>query len=148
MITNPGARRRVGTVVICLFLAAGVVVAQNQGTASVRLSTIAPNSVLATRNVLADKARASEGRGRPDMALQLWQQIQLSDPKNIEALAGDRERCLAAGSKHLRACYPMDIYRLVKAISEYEGRPVWLTRVTIDRAVGLYFAKRVAAVSD
>ena len=24
----------------------------------------------------------------------------------------------------LRACYPMDIYRLVKAISEYEGRPV------------------------
>jgi len=59
-----------------------------------------------------------------------------------------RERCLAAGSKRLRACYPLDIYRLVKAISEYEGRPVWLTRVTIDRAVGLYFAKRVAAASD
>jgi len=59
-----------------------------------------------------------------------------------------RERCLAAGSNCLRACYPMDIYRLVEAISEYEGRPVWLTRADIDRAVGLYFAKRVDAGSD
>ena len=59
-----------------------------------------------------------------------------------------RERCLAAGSKCLRACYPLDIYRLVEAISEYEGRPVWLTRADIDRAVGLYFAKRVDAASD
>ena len=59
-----------------------------------------------------------------------------------------RERCLAAGSKHLRACYPLDIYRLVKATSEYEGRPVWLTRANIDRAVGLYFAKRTDAASD
>ena len=59
-----------------------------------------------------------------------------------------RERYLAAGSGCLRACYPMDIYRLVEAISEYEGRPVWLTRADIDRAVGLYFAKRVDAGSD
>jgi hypothetical protein len=59
-----------------------------------------------------------------------------------------RERCLAAGSGYLRACYPMDIYRLVVAISEYEGRPVGLTRMDIDRAVGLYFAKRVAATTD
>ena len=56
-----------------------------------------------------------------------------------------RQRCLAAGSKCLRACYPLDIYRLVEAISEYEGRPVWLTRADIDRAVGLYFAKRADA---
>jgi hypothetical protein len=55
---------------------------------------------------------------------------------------------MAAGSTCLRACYPMDIYRLVEAISEYEGRPVWLTRTDIDRAVGLYFAKRVDAGSD
>jgi predicted ATPase with chaperone activity len=59
-----------------------------------------------------------------------------------------RERCLAAGSKHLRACYPFDIYRLVKAIGEYEGRPVRLTRANIDRAVGLYFAKSAAAAAD
>jgi len=53
-----------------------------------------------------------------------------------------RERCLASGVTHLRACYPNDIYRLVKAISEYEGRTVRLTRANIDRAVALYFARR------
>jgi len=35
-----------------------------------------------------------------------------------------RQRCAATGNKFLRACYPNDIYRLVKAISEYEGRAV------------------------
>jgi hypothetical protein len=35
----------------------------------------------------------------------------------------------------------MDIYRLVKAISEYEGRPVRMTHANIDRSVALYFAK-------
>jgi tetratricopeptide (TPR) repeat protein len=41
-----------------------------------------------TRKVLIEKARALESRGRPDMAIQLWQQILLSDPKNADALAG------------------------------------------------------------
>jgi hypothetical protein len=54
-----------------------------------------------------------------------------------------RERCVAAGATLLRACYPIDIYKLVKAISEYEGRPVRLTRANIDRAVSLYFTKAV-----
>ncbi len=53
-----------------------------------------------------------------------------------------REQCFAFGAKTLRACYPIDIYKLVRAISEYEGRPVRLTRQNIDRAVALYFAKR------
>ena len=53
-----------------------------------------------------------------------------------------RERCIAAGAKALRACYPMDAYKLVKAISEYEGRPVRMTKANIDHAVGLYFAKQ------
>ena len=52
-----------------------------------------------------------------------------------------RERCLTAGVARLRACYPKDIFRLVRAISQYEGRPVRLTRADVDRAVGLYFAK-------
>jgi len=52
-----------------------------------------------------------------------------------------RERCLAAGTKFLRACYPMDVYKLVKAISEYEGRPVRMSKANIDRAVALYFAR-------
>ena len=52
-----------------------------------------------------------------------------------------RQRCASAGNPFLRACYPNDIYRLVKAISEYEGRAVRMTRANIDRAVGLYFAQ-------
>jgi predicted ATPase with chaperone activity len=52
-----------------------------------------------------------------------------------------RERCHEYTATVLRACYPRDIYCLVKAISEYEGRPVRMTRVNIDRAVALYFAK-------
>jgi len=61
-----------------------------------------------------------------------------TEPGSAEYL---RECCQAYTAKVLRACYPMDVYRLVKAISEYEGRPVRMTRVNIDRAVGLYFAK-------
>ena len=41
-----------------------------------------------TRQILVANAHALESRGRPDMAIQLWQQILLSDPKNAEALAG------------------------------------------------------------
>jgi predicted ATPase with chaperone activity len=52
-----------------------------------------------------------------------------------------RERCQEYAAAVLRACYPRDIYSLVKAISEYEGRPVRMTHVNIDRAVALYFAK-------
>jgi predicted ATPase with chaperone activity len=51
-----------------------------------------------------------------------------------------RERCEQYVARVLRACYPMDVYRLVRAISEYEGRPVRMTRVNVDRAVALYFA--------
>lgn len=40
------------------------------------------------RTSLVDKARVLESRGRPDMAVQLWQQILLSQPNNPEALAG------------------------------------------------------------
>ncbi len=61
-----------------------------------------------------------------------------SEPGTAEYL---RERCLEAGAKFLRACYPNDIYKLVKAISEYEGRSVRMNRASIDRAVSLYFAK-------
>jgi hypothetical protein len=59
-----------------------------------------------------------------------------------------RERCAASGSQLLRACYPQDVYKLVKAISEYEARPVRMTKANIDRAVGLYFAKMEKAKTD
>jgi len=61
-----------------------------------------------------------------------------AEPGAVEYL---RERCRAAGGGLLHACYPIDIYRLVKSISEYEGRPPRMTRTNIDRAVALYFAK-------
>src|SRR5579863_4700296 len=47
-----------------------------------------PASPERTRQILVANAHALESRGRPDMAIQLWQQILLSDPKNPEALAG------------------------------------------------------------
>ncbi|HKE29514.1 MAG TPA: hypothetical protein VKB88_44495 [Bryobacteraceae bacterium] len=59
-----------------------------------------------------------------------------------------REQCTEAGSPLLRACYPNDIYKLVKAISEYEGRPVRFTKGNIDRAVGLYFARLEKSRTD
>jgi len=52
-----------------------------------------------------------------------------------------RERCEDFGSGLLRACYPQDVYQLIKAISEYEGRPVRMTKPNIERAVAMYFAK-------
>jgi predicted ATPase with chaperone activity len=52
-----------------------------------------------------------------------------------------RARCRAVSSDLLHACYPIDIFRVVKSISEYEGRPVRMTRESIDRAVALYFAR-------
>jgi hypothetical protein len=52
-----------------------------------------------------------------------------------------RELCIRAGTGALRACYPNDIYKIIVAISEYEGRPVYLTKANAARAVDLYFAK-------
>jgi predicted ATPase with chaperone activity len=79
----------------------------------------------------------------PDLFDQIFQRVVTaqqapSEPGCAEYL---REKCYSAGAKALHACYPMDIYRLVKAISEYEGRPVRMTRANIDRAVALYFSK-------
>jgi len=68
-----------------------------------------------------------------------------SDPGCAEYL---RERCRAAGAKYLRACYPNDVYKLVKAISEYEGKQIRLNRQNIDRAVTLYFAKDQASTTN
>ncbi len=64
-----------------------------------------------------------------------------AEPGSAEYL---RDRCLAIGGSCLRACYPNDIYNVVKAITEYEGRPVRMTRANIDRAVALYFARDVS----
>ncbi len=41
-----------------------------------------------SEDVLLSKARSLEGRGRPDLAAEAWQQILLADPAQAEALAG------------------------------------------------------------
>ena len=74
-----GALRRVTIVAGCLLLAPQMGLAQNK--------SAAPNSSGA-RAILVEKAHALESRGRPDMAIQIWQQILLSDPRSTEALAG------------------------------------------------------------
>ncbi len=52
-----------------------------------------------------------------------------------------RKLVLADGRKELRACYPLDIINIIKSISEYEHRPVQVTKPDLERAVNLYFAK-------
>lgn len=63
----------------CLLLTLPALRAQNSS---------ASNSADAARDLLVQKAHALEARGRPDMAIQLWQQILLSAPQNTEALTG------------------------------------------------------------
>jgi len=55
-----------------------------------------------------------------------------------------RELCLAAAGR-LRACFPTDIVRLVKAVSQYERRPVRITRAELERAAETYFAGACAS---
>jgi tetratricopeptide (TPR) repeat protein len=66
-------------------VAACLAVALQAGVAQKRPAASSPDE---TRKVLVEKAHALEARGRPDMAIQLWQQILLSDPKNTDALVG------------------------------------------------------------
>src|SRR5258708_2919597 len=69
-----------------------------------------------TVQVLVANAHALESRGRPDMAIQIWQQILLSDPKNIDALSGLARDYRLSGSmkesdaalEKLRAINPND----------------------------------------
>src|ERR1035438_3716732 len=76
------AWRRTSIVAGCLLLAITLSLAQ-----SVQKKATAP-SAESTRAILVEKAHALESRGRPDMAIQLWQQILLSDPKSPDALVG------------------------------------------------------------
>lgn len=53
-----------------------------------------------------------------------------------------RKLCLSNGRTELRACYPLDILNIISAISQYETRPVQVTKPDLERAVQLYFARR------
>ena len=104
-------------IAVCLALALQVAGAQKSGN---------PSDADHTRQVLVANARALEARGRPDMAIQLWQQVLLSDPNNTEALAGLARDYKLSGSvkesdqalEKLRAINPND-----PAIAQIEAVP-------------------------
>jgi len=52
-----------------------------------------------------------------------------------------RKLCLREGRTELRACYPNDICNILESISNYEGRPISMTKPDLERATALYFAK-------
>ena len=64
-----------------------------------------------------------------------------SEPDSSEYLRG---LCLRDGRQELRACYPLDICNILLSISEYEKRPIQMSRTELERAVELYFAKSEA----
>jgi hypothetical protein len=64
-------------------------------------------------------------------------------PADYDSAEHLRRLCLNGGRDQLRACYPMDILNIITAISQYENRPVQMTKPDLERAVDLYFAKRV-----
>ncbi len=105
------ASKSAGAAALCLMLAVANCVAQKPPTGSP-----APGSANDTRRILVDKAHALDTRGRPDMAIQLWQQILLSDPGSTEALAGlardykliGSEDKAAEALERLRAANPND----------------------------------------
>jgi hypothetical protein len=61
------------------------------------------------------------------------------DPGSAKEL---RRLCKLHAGGGLRACYPGDICRILLWISEYEERPVNMTKTELERAVELYFARR------
>src|SRR5579864_3964600 len=63
-----------------------------------------PDSQSVTQSLL-DKARALEGRGRMDLAVQTWKQILLKDPKNTEALGGLARAAALSGNVALSQTY-------------------------------------------
>jgi hypothetical protein len=74
---------------------------------------------------------------------QIFQNVVVS--KNLQYEPGSAEflraLCLSEGREELRACYPMDICNIMQSVGKYENRPVRVTKVELERAAELYFAK-------
>src|ERR1700678_3434363 len=85
MSVGCGALRKSSLVAGCLFLAllpnlAPISPAQNAG------AKPSAETAPAARNLMVEKGHALEARGRPDLAIQVWQQVLVSDPNNVESL--------------------------------------------------------------
>ena len=103
MSVGCGALRKSSLLAGCLFLAllpnlAPISLAQNAG------AKPPAETAAATRNLMVEKGHALEARGRPDLAIQVWQQVLVSDPNNIESLAGmARDLKLTGSDKAIEA---------------------------------------------
>lgn len=62
-------------------------------------------------------------------------------PYETGSLEHLRRLCKLRSKDRLRACYPVDICRILLWISEYEERPVSADKAQLERAVELYFAQ-------
>jgi len=62
-----------------------------------------------------------------------------TEPDSAEHL---RKLCMQDGREELRACYPLDIANIMRSVSEYEQRPVQMTKPELERATELYFTRR------
>jgi hypothetical protein len=80
---------------------------------------------------------------QPQVFDQIFQRVVTTRniPADYDSSEYLRRLVLTDGRKELRACYPMDIVSIIKSISEYEHRPVQVTKPDLERAVNLYFAK-------
>jgi tetratricopeptide (TPR) repeat protein len=85
-----GASRQAATVAACLLLSFLPSLAQNPAAKS--------SANPSARMLLVEKAQAFEARGRPDLSIQIWQQVLAADPKNVEAIAGLAEDLKLTGS--------------------------------------------------
>jgi predicted ATPase with chaperone activity len=79
----------------------------------------------------------------PHVFDQIFQRVMSAREVPVENDSAEflRKLCLADGRKELRACYPTDICNLLMSISRYEHRPPEATKVNLERAASLYFAK-------
>jgi tetratricopeptide (TPR) repeat protein len=103
MSVGCGALRKSLLVAGCLFLAllpilAPISLAQNTG------AKPSAETAAAARNLMVEKGHALEARGRPDLAIQVWQQVLVSDPNNVESLVGmARDLKLTGSDKAIEA---------------------------------------------
>ncbi len=74
---------------------------------------------------------------------QIFQRVAAAKRVPAEADSAEylRKLCLREGRTELRACYPMDVLNIITSISEYEKRPIQMTKAELERATDLYFAK-------
>ena len=101
-----GASRQAANLAACLLLSLHPGLAQNAASR--------PPADPSARTLLIEKAQAFEARGRPDLSIQIWQQVLAADPKNTVALTGLAEDLKLTGS-HQSVAEFQDAHKPVSA---------------------------------